>query len=187
MSKWRACTNALDAYVCECVAGYTDDSCESDVLECSSRPCQNGALCLDLIDLYSCRCQNGFEGNECEVDMTSVCPGHALPVAVTEREALINLDAYAPMGGRRALRKRCCGVPVNPCAHGGCVLTPASLTSNVQVPPGWTGDNCETDVDECDAPRARLRWTVLMAQTLGPGRAPAAWYVAQLLTHFVVG
>ena len=38
----------------------------TDVNECSSNPCQNGATCSDSVDFYNCTCLPGYEGVNCE-------------------------------------------------------------------------------------------------------------------------
>ena len=39
----------------------------SDVDECASDPCLNGALCSDQINGYACSCTRGFTGIFCEI------------------------------------------------------------------------------------------------------------------------
>ena len=41
----------------------------SDIDECKSSPCQNGAMCVDLTDSYQCTCAAGFSGQNCEEDI----------------------------------------------------------------------------------------------------------------------
>lgn len=38
----------------------------TDINECLSDPCHNGATCSDEIDFYNCSCIPGFEGIHCE-------------------------------------------------------------------------------------------------------------------------
>ena len=38
----------------------------SEILECNSNPCQNGAVCFEGIGTYVCQCANGYEGANCE-------------------------------------------------------------------------------------------------------------------------
>ena len=45
--------------------------CCSDVDECASDPCQNGATCTDGIDSYSCSCAAGFSGSDCETGVSA--------------------------------------------------------------------------------------------------------------------
>ena len=44
----------------------------TDINECSSSPCLNGALCDDDIDGYSCTCQPGYTGTHCGLGMQKV-------------------------------------------------------------------------------------------------------------------
>ena len=39
---------------------------KTDIDECSSNPCQNGATCYDSVDYYFCTCLPGYEGANCE-------------------------------------------------------------------------------------------------------------------------
>ena len=38
----------------------------SDINECESSPCKNGAICLNQIGSFDCRCAPGFTGDRCE-------------------------------------------------------------------------------------------------------------------------
>lgn len=38
--------------------------CESDIDECASFPCKNGATCVDQPGNYFCQCVAPFKGNE---------------------------------------------------------------------------------------------------------------------------
>ena len=38
----------------------------SDVDECNSQPCKNGAKCIDRINSYECSCAAGYTGKHCE-------------------------------------------------------------------------------------------------------------------------
>ena len=41
----------------------------SDIDECDSSPCMNGATCTDHIDGFNCSCVAGYTGNMCETGM----------------------------------------------------------------------------------------------------------------------
>ena len=41
----------------------------SDIDECVSSPCKNGAQCTDHIDGFNCSCVAGYTGNMCETGM----------------------------------------------------------------------------------------------------------------------
>lgn len=39
----------------------------TDIKECNSNPCKNGAQCEDEVNGFSCACLPGFTGNQCEI------------------------------------------------------------------------------------------------------------------------
>ena len=44
---------------CCCNLGYEGDNCETDIRECESNPCGEGATCVDEINFYICFCPPG--------------------------------------------------------------------------------------------------------------------------------
>ena len=46
----------------------------SDINECSSEPCMNGATCDDRINNYVCTCTPGWTGTDCESGtLSAIC------------------------------------------------------------------------------------------------------------------
>lgn len=41
---------------------FPGNNCETEVDECLSDPCHNGATCVDHLNAFSCICQDGFQG-----------------------------------------------------------------------------------------------------------------------------
>ncbi|XP_024272991.1 protein crumbs homolog 2 [Oncorhynchus tshawytscha] len=56
-------------FLCHCQPGFAGESCEVNVDECESAPCQNRGSCEDLVNSYWCVCLPGFTGVHCEVDI----------------------------------------------------------------------------------------------------------------------
>ena len=42
----------------------------TDVDECDSSPCLNGATCVDGVDGFSCSCVDGYSGDLCDIGNT---------------------------------------------------------------------------------------------------------------------
>uniref|UniRef100_A0A8C5HG05 Protein eyes shut homolog n=1 Tax=Gouania willdenowi TaxID=441366 RepID=A0A8C5HG05_GOUWI len=128
-------------YVCKCPLGFTGAQCDSEIKECDSGPCQHNATCSNLLGGYSCQCPTGFQGKNCEVDLDAcVLPNNTCPPG-TEC-----LDL--PDGLQYTCRAPCPG-GVKPCANGGrCLLNNAS-SYTCFCTPGWSGQNCRINVNDC--------------------------------------
>ena len=68
----------VNSYHCACMPGYTGRHCETEICECCSSPCQNGATCHEQVAGYTCECQVGYTGFNCQVQTSSHFPIHWL-------------------------------------------------------------------------------------------------------------
>jgi len=59
------CTDGENSFTCDCVDGFTGDTCETDIDECLSFPCLNGGTCSDGINSFTCNCTADFTGPTC--------------------------------------------------------------------------------------------------------------------------
>ena len=64
--RWCNSYQASAGVCCQCVTGYTGNKCETEINECVSNPCRNGATCVNLVNAYKCNCANGFTGTNCD-------------------------------------------------------------------------------------------------------------------------
>jgi hypothetical protein len=62
------CADSGFSYTCTCAPGWTGINCETNINECVSSPCVNGA-CIDKVNGYQCVCQPGWTNMNCDVDI----------------------------------------------------------------------------------------------------------------------
>uniref|UniRef100_A0A3B4U7A9 Protein crumbs homolog 1-like n=1 Tax=Seriola dumerili TaxID=41447 RepID=A0A3B4U7A9_SERDU len=127
------CRDYVAAYKCECVGtGFVGDHCEEDIPECASDPCKHGATCLEGINQYKCLCWPGYEGDNCEVDVDEC---ERLPCEnggkCFERSDVLNYGTLHELNTANFTYEGAAGFICH------CL-------------PGFTGDNCSVNVDECE-------------------------------------
>ncbi|KAF2981482.1 hypothetical protein EK904_009603 [Melospiza melodia maxima] len=71
-------------FLCQCLPGFTGDTCFTNIDECESQPCQNGGLCQDLVNGFLCQCPPGYAGVECAVNINECEEGPCKNGAVCE-------------------------------------------------------------------------------------------------------
>nr|VZI47990.1 unnamed protein product [Spirometra erinaceieuropaei] len=142
----QRCVNSFGSFRCECDPGYNLDprdnrTCVRDKCFDSCVPgqgeCQNGR----------CVCRRGFKGRDCELDVDecreqpNICDQRCVNSFGSFRcecNPGYNLD---PRDNRTCVRDKCfdtCVPGQGECENGHCVCLP-----------GFTGINCELDIDEC--------------------------------------
>lgn len=147
-----ACMPASDftSYTCQCQAGWDQPTCNTEVNECASNPCQNGASCGDFFNYYVCTCVQGYTGDQCQVEIDECASSPCLNGG--ECMNLINrFECFCPQGWDGTL----CENEINeclssPCQHGGyCHNYHAGYTCECDLQ--WNGTWCEQDFNECIA------------------------------------
>jgi len=162
---------APDAYKCACVKGWTGFNCATDIDECASSPCKNGAKCVTdtttpVVDAYTCTgCRKCFNGTNCE---RPACQGVGSKSCddPTKTSALKDFQCNCNKG----YTGRYCKGDLDECASSPCLygskcstdpskqLDPKTnkaavikLDSYVCLgcPQGRSGKNCQIDTDEC--------------------------------------
>ncbi|XP_068222449.1 protein crumbs isoform X2 [Palaemon carinicauda] len=124
-----ACTDGINNYTCNCDdTGFRGDQCEINIDDCESSPCQHGSTCSDLIKDYVCQCYDGYEGKNCETDFlecqTFPCENNATCLE-RSNTTLYEMNVFTNFSYETA---------------GGFIC---------ECLPGFTGDYCEINIDEC--------------------------------------
>ncbi|XP_037020032.2 protein crumbs homolog 2 isoform X1 [Artibeus jamaicensis] len=165
-----SCLDGVGSYRCVCTPGYGGTSCQLDLDECQSQPCEHGGVCHDLVNGFRCDCSDtGYEGVRCEQEVLE-CVSMPCAHNASCLEGLRSFRCLCWPGYSGDL----CEVDEDecasgPCQHGGQCLprSDPALYGGAQAafsgafsfrdaagflcrcPPGFEGDDCGVDVDEC--------------------------------------
>nr|XP_021547253.1 protein crumbs homolog 2 [Neomonachus schauinslandi] len=165
-----SCLDGVGSYRCVCAPGYGGTRCQLDLDECQSQPCANGGQCHDLVNGFRCDCADtGYEGARCEQEVlecaSAPCANNA---SCLEGLGSFHCICWPGYSGQQ------CEVDEDecesgPCQHGGQCLQrsdpalyggdratfPGTFSFRhaagflCRCPPGFEGDECGVDVDEC--------------------------------------
>ncbi|KAM9845205.1 protein crumbs homolog 1-like [Aulostomus maculatus] len=123
------CTNLSGGYKCVCELGYSGEQCEVELDLCENSNCSNGATCLKGFQTYGCLCPQNLTGQYCNEKIPEI-PWYI------ETNPLPQLPVSTCKGTRWNYS----------CFNGGnCSVA----DDNCSCLPGFTGQWCERDVDEC--------------------------------------
>ncbi|XP_004375704.1 protein crumbs homolog 2 [Trichechus manatus latirostris] len=165
-----SCLDGVGSYRCVCAPGYGGASCQLDLDECQSQPCAHGGVCHDLVNGFRCDCADtGYEGARCEEEVlecaSAPCAHNASCLEGLGSFRCLCWPGYS--GERCEVDEDECAA--GPCQHGGQCLqrSEPALYGGAQAafpgafsfrhaagflcrcPPGFEGDDCSVDVDEC--------------------------------------
>lgn len=147
-------------YRCNCAIGWKGRNCDTDIDECISLPCMNGATCYDSTNRPSvnygqlvCSCTPGFTGIHCQTDIDECqslpCRGQQIFDRCTDIVDGYLCTCEAGFQGHNCDQDvdECLSRPCNnggSCSHGfGTNVFFCNCTR------GFVGRHCQINVDDC--------------------------------------
>ncbi|MGH0158069.1 UNVERIFIED_CONTAM: hypothetical protein FKN15_073952, partial [Acipenser sinensis] len=130
-----------------CIAG---PRCESDIDECGSAPCQNGAACKDGVGEFVCQCQPGYVGMLCELEVNECSSSPCF----NDGTCVDGINAYSCSctDGFTGVH---CELEIDECQPGPCVNNGVCEdligSFKCMCPSGFAGARCEININECDS------------------------------------
>jgi len=143
--KHGNCTG-IGSFSCDCDTGWSGDTCDQDVDECTGEPCMHGT-CVNSIGSFSCTCDTGWSGDTCDQDVDECTGTPCVHGTCANNIGSFSCDCDTGWEGDTCDQDvdECTGTP---CVHGTCANSIGSFSCDCDI--GWEGDTCSTDIDECD-------------------------------------
>ena len=167
------CLDHSNGTSCLCLPGWSGPNCELDINECSlnNNLCKNNGDCINVNGSYYCVCPIGYGGADCS-NVLNMCDRKAnmscLNGGVCKSEiGYYRCECTPEWQGTFCEHRNPCAS--NPCTNGGsCVqLFDNPERHRCYCPPGFTGLNCESDINECEMEPCGNRLGVRCENTIG--------------------
>ncbi|KAL3872299.1 hypothetical protein ACJMK2_040233 [Sinanodonta woodiana] len=146
------CRDLVNDFSCNCTPGWTGKMCDADINECVSSPCQHGSSCVNGQNMYRCNCAPGYTGTSCETEinecLSTPCSNNGTCI---DRVNGFNCTCQPQWMGDTCMEQyNACSLRFQNCKNGGtCVTSPPSHNFSCRCLPGYTDNDCSTDVNEC--------------------------------------
>jgi hypothetical protein len=140
--------NGSGAAVCACAAGYSGDTCGTNIDDCASNPCVNGGTCVDAVNDFSCTCAAGYSGDTCATNIDD-CASNPCVNGGTCVDAVNDFSCTCAAGySGKTCSNNIDDCATSPCVNGGtCVDAVNDFSCTCAA--GYTGKTCATNIDDC--------------------------------------
>uniref|UniRef100_A0A674BPL8 Slit homolog 1 protein n=1 Tax=Salmo trutta TaxID=8032 RepID=A0A674BPL8_SALTR len=154
-------SDLVEIYRCSCPPEFKGRNCETSLNACVSNPCVNGGTCqLDEEEeaAYSCACPLGFDGPTCLTNIDD-CEDNDCGNGAACIDGINHYTCLCPLyytGEVCEEMEDVCAPGVSPCQHQStCLIT--STGPQCVCSPGYVGDDCSVDYDDCEENRCQNR------------------------------
>ena len=66
--------NVIGSFICDCMPGYTSETCADHINDYDPNPCSNNESCTDLINDFMCTCITGYTDANCMTNIDNCSP-----------------------------------------------------------------------------------------------------------------
>lgn len=155
-------------FTCKCLPGFEGLHCENNIDDCVDVKCPFGEVCVDLTNDYECRCPPGYAGDNCTVDLDPCakepCPRGAICETNQEKGYICKCPpgftgTTINISGEAFTRVTCqlgetCEEDIDECKNNPRICNEGICqnergTFQCYCRPGYTGERCNLDFNEC--------------------------------------
>ncbi|CAF3582391.1 unnamed protein product [Rotaria sordida] len=146
------CVDQIWNYTCQCLPEYTGSNCHMLMDYCLSSPCVNG-ICQNKLNGYDCICSSSYTGIHCEIQINK-CTSNPCVSNATCIDGIDHFICLCPPWYSGLT----CSEQINPCLNSKACANNGSCLVNYNIEPygytcqclpGFTGDMCEINIDDC--------------------------------------
>ncbi|CAF4268093.1 unnamed protein product [Rotaria socialis] len=146
------CIDGLGEFICSCPEGYEGRFCEIPIDPCYHNPCENQGTCIRTgyhNDKFRCVCPTNYSGRLCQIYIKDYCASSPCLSNATCENSPHGYRCYCPSDDqcdKAKIKNLSCSTlfnNTNQCVYGTCQDGKCSCF------PGWKGDFCADDIDEC--------------------------------------